>query len=75
MIPTNENVAEAFVATAREELAKAATVIQHCLEQLTDERIEWVLTADISDDFFERYSALGIAPLLMTCDKPTNRRA
>lgn len=48
MIPTNENVAEAFAATAREELAKAATVIQHCLEQLTDEQIAWRPTESLN---------------------------
>jgi uncharacterized damage-inducible protein DinB len=48
MIPTNEDVAEAFAATAREELAKAATVIQHCLEQLTDEQIAWRPTESLN---------------------------
>jgi len=38
---SSENVADAFAAAAREELAKAAEVIRHCLGQITDEQIAW----------------------------------
>ena len=41
MTPKNENAAEAYTAAAREQLAKAAKVIEHCLDQLTDEQIAW----------------------------------
>ena len=41
MTPKNENVAEVYTAAAKEQLAKAAKVIEHCLDQLTDEQIAW----------------------------------
>ena len=41
MSPVNENVAEAFAVVAREQLAKAAKVVRHCLGQLTDEQAAW----------------------------------
>jgi hypothetical protein len=41
MLPPVETVAEAYVAEARRQIAKAAGVVQHCLGQLTDEQLSW----------------------------------
>ena len=39
MASTDANLAEAYLAEAREQLTKAAEVIRHCLGQLTDEQL------------------------------------
>jgi len=41
MLPTNESVAETYVAGAREQLTKGTRIIQHCLGQLTDQQVAW----------------------------------
>lgn len=41
MTPTENSVAEAYTTEARQQLAKAAKVIQHCLAQLTDQQVAW----------------------------------
>jgi len=41
MPPTNDNLAEAYLNEAREQLAKAAGIIRHSLGQLTDEQLSW----------------------------------
>lgn len=41
MPPTDTSIAEAYVGEAREQLAKAARILRHCLDQLTDEQLSW----------------------------------
>jgi len=41
MPPTATSIAEAYVGEAREQLAKAARILRHCLDQLTDEQLSW----------------------------------
>lgn len=41
MPPTDVSIAGTYVAEAREQLAKAARILRHCLDQLTDEQLSW----------------------------------
>ena len=41
MTPTEDSIAQAYTVEAREQLAKAAKVIHHCLGQLSDQRLAW----------------------------------
>ncbi len=41
MASTDANLAEAYLAEAREQLAKATEVMRHCLGQLSGEQTQW----------------------------------
>lgn len=41
MPDTDTSIAEAYVAEARKQLAKATRVLRHCLDQLIDEQLSW----------------------------------
>jgi hypothetical protein len=41
MQPTDEAIAEVYLGEAENQLAKAASVIRHCLDQLNDEQLAW----------------------------------
>ena len=41
MPSSDSDIADAYLAEAKEQIAKATEVIRHCLEQLTDEQLAW----------------------------------
>ncbi len=41
MADANTSIAEAYVAEAKEQLAKATKVLRNCLDQLSDEHLSW----------------------------------